>query len=104
MKSSNPSLSPQPVDSQENGVLKNLEDGKGESPSARITLPRPYRIENYLTDTARDIARKKAPGFDLYYLMRVYDEGINNGDRPAPDYPCSAFPAWCEAYMKGARQ
>lgn len=97
-------LTPQPgdVDKSANGVLKNMENGKGKSPPVNTPYRRPYRIENYLTDDARALARKKAPNFDLYYLMRVYDEGINKGERQAPDYPSSAFPRWCEEYEKGA--
>lgn len=63
--------------------------------------PSVFRVDVYLTDQARDEARREAPGWDLQYLMRIYDEGINSGKRESPRKPCAAFPMWCASYTKG---
>lgn len=69
----------------EGGVLK-LEDWKG--------------IEFYLTDRDRAAARKAAPDWDLYYLMRGYDnEFVPKHGKPK--LPGASFIAYCQRYTKG---
>lgn len=62
-----------------------------------------YKVDHLLNDQARLDAKAHAPGWDLYTLMRIYDEGINSGDREAPRYPNKAFPIWCKNYTKGKK-
>lgn len=58
-----------------------------------------FHIEPFLNDDAIMEARLKAPGWDIYALMRVYDEGIPT--RGIPKHPAKAFPVWCGKYTKG---
>jgi len=64
---------------------------------------KPFRIENFLSDADRERAKANAPGWDLQYLMRTYDEGINDGSRERPKKSAPAFIAWCKSYTKGKR-
>lgn len=58
-----------------------------------------FKIEPHLSDDDRMAAKQAAPGWDLYHLMRVYDEG--SAERGRPKYPAKAFIAWCASYTKG---
>lgn len=78
---------PLPPEPEKDGVFKNG-NGRGK-----------FKIEPYLDDNAIMEARLKAPGWDIYNLMRVYDEGVEN--RGPPKNPAKAFPAWCGNYTKG---
>ncbi|MCL4678894.1 MAG: hypothetical protein KJ017_09940 [Alphaproteobacteria bacterium] len=62
---------------------------------------KPYSIEVFLDDEALKKARTAAPGWDIYYLMTIYDQAIRKGIREPPDSPTKAFPAWCALYTKG---
>lgn len=62
-----------------------------------------FRIEQHLKDDELIDAKAAAPGWDLYHLMRVYDEGIASGKRSAPKKPGAAFLAWVPLYTKGKR-
>lgn len=79
------------------GVFK---DSGGEGGASR-PVGRPYRIEYHLSDEARTLAKKNAPGWEIHHLFSVYDEGIASGKRQIPDKPNFAFPAWCAKYTKG---
>ena len=61
---------------------------------------RPYSIQLYLSDSDLSEARKHAPKWDIYSLMRDYDRGINQGTREPPDYPAKAFIGWVKAKTK----
>lgn len=93
LKEKNSPLPPPPVDNSGGGVLKN-EGGK------RLT---PFRIEHLLSDAGLEAAKAAAPGWDVYVLMRTYDEGVNSGKREPPSHPDKAFPAWIPSYTKGKR-
>jgi hypothetical protein len=60
-----------------------------------------YNVEFYLDDDARIKARRAAPGWDIYRLMKIYNQGIKDGLRKPPDFPEKAFPVWCARYTKG---
>lgn len=60
-----------------------------------------YDIQGRLSDDDLLKARQNAPGWDIYHLMRVYDQGIADGTRTPPDRPGLAFAAWCAKYTKG---
>jgi len=62
-----------------------------------------FRIDDHLTDDARLHARKKAPGWDQQNLMKVYDQGIEDGKRERPKHPNAAFPVWCGKYTEGRK-
>lgn len=62
---------------------------------------RGFDIDLVLDDNGRKRAKQSAPGWDLHYLMDVYNSGIRDGERPMPDKPSAAFPAWCKKYTKG---
>lgn len=62
-----------------------------------------YRIENSLTEEGRDRARRAAPGWDLYHLMRIFDANVNVGGWDRPQKPDSAFAKFCQKYTKGKR-
>jgi len=67
-------------------------DGKGGSQGWK------GRIELHLKDGDIEAARKEAPGWDIYHLMRVYDEGV--ATRGAPSNPPAAFLGWLPSYTK----
>jgi hypothetical protein len=69
---------------------------------ARST-PQIFSIEKLLSDDGRDAARAKAPGWDLHFLMRIYDASVNTGNLQPPNSPDKAFAGWCKAYTKGKR-
>lgn len=75
---------PNPPRPEGEGVLKN---GKG------------YRVDHHLNDDGIAKARSVAKGWDIHYLMRVYDGGV--AERGIPNNPNKAFPAWCAKYTKG---
>lgn len=60
-----------------------------------------YNIDLYLNDTGRAFAKMNAPGWDMYGLIEIYNDGIRNGKREPPRNPNTAFPAWCKSYTKG---
>jgi len=72
------------------GVFKKSERG-GDSRSFDVTL--------LLSDSGFAAARKSAPGWDIYHLASIYNEGIQK--RGIPNNPDKAFPAWCLVYTKG---
>lgn len=60
-----------------------------------------FDIISELNDRGLDNAKLNAPGWDIYYLAEIYNEGVVSGKRRPPDYPNAAFPAWCKSYTKG---
>jgi uncharacterized protein YdaU (DUF1376 family) len=62
-----------------------------------------FDIMRILTDAELLDAKQAAPGWDVYYHARVYNEGVNSGTRERPKYPGKAFAAWCKAYRKGQK-
>lgn len=58
-----------------------------------------FDIRRFLTEKVIEAARKKAPGWDIYALAAIYNEGIEK--RGIPDKPGGAFIAWCGKYTKG---
>ncbi len=60
-----------------------------------------YNVEYHLNDTGRAYAKMNAPGWDMYELIKIYNEGIANGTREPPANANTAFPAWCTKYTKG---
>lgn len=72
---------------------------KTPSPSPAGAVGGVFRIDRWLTDDAREKAKRAAPGWDLHYLMDIYDAGVK--ERGPPDKPSLAFPAWCARYTKG---
>lgn len=60
-----------------------------------------FNIEYLLNDEGRAAAMVAAPGWDIHFLIRVYNEGVHTGKREAPRDPNKAFPAWCALYCKG---
>jgi uncharacterized protein YdaU (DUF1376 family) len=60
-----------------------------------------FNIEPFLSDDDRAAAKAAAPGWDLYFLIRTYDEG--SAGRGRPKYPGKAFVAWCASYTKGKK-
>lgn len=89
---------------EEQGVLKNgkeVEQNSKPPAKPQVKPKTEFRIEQHLDDKSRQQARKNASGWDIYYLMQVYDQGVNSGKRSAPTHPHLAFPAWCICYTKG---
>jgi uncharacterized protein YdaU (DUF1376 family) len=102
---------PEPSD-QGVGVFENGNGGVSAKPTRPVPVPttpqapapatsRVFKIEHKLTDDGLKAAKAAAPGWDLYHLMRIYDEGIASGKREAPRSPDKAFAAWCALYTKG---
>lgn len=72
----------------ENGSFKNFWEGGG-------------KTIDVLPEDALDDAKQNAPGWDIYHLASVYDDGIRSGLREAPRNVAKAFPGWCKSYTKG---
>lgn len=73
-----------------------LNFGKGEGGAAA-----PFNIDPHLSDDDRLKARQAAPGWDIYFLMRTYNESVSSGRLDKPRYPARHFVAWCASYTKG---
>jgi hypothetical protein len=58
-----------------------------------------FKIEHHLTDDELMEARQSARGWDIYALMRTYNEGVSR--RGIPKKPGKAFLAWIPLYTKG---
>lgn len=58
-----------------------------------------WRIGDFISERGLEKAKKNAPGWDIYHLMGIYDEGVEA--RGIPAKPDIAFPAWCAKYTKG---
>lgn len=71
-----------------NGVLKNLDLGKGS-----------YNILHHITDKDLGLAKVVSPSWDIYNLAGVYNHGVPK--RGIPKNPGKAFIAWCKAYTGG---
>lgn len=97
-----PSLEPRARDEQPAeddkgaGVLTSRSNGFGGKTPATG-----FKIERYLDDDALHAAKAVCPGWDIYHIMRIYDEGILGGKRAPPDFPAKAFLAWIPLYTKG---
>lgn len=72
------------------GGFKN-KNGKGEEP--------PFDIRYELSDSDIIAARAAAPGWDIYHLQGIYNEGV--AERGPPKHPGKAFIGWCGNYTKG---
>lgn len=87
-------------------ALKEVQCNSPEELSNKLLRENPvdnFRIENLLSDAGRDKARQKAPGWDLHFLMRLFDQKVLLGEFQKPNHPDRAFPAWCHSYTKGRR-
>lgn len=62
-----------------------------------------FSVMSLIDDRALQRAKDNAPGWDIYYLGRVYNEGVASGQRERPDNPSAAFPVWVKNYTKGKR-
>lgn len=78
-----------------------LPPAQSEPPSNGVFKNGGFKVERKLTHRGLEAAKSKAPGWDIYHLMQIYDEGIANGNRSPPDKADAAFPVWCEKYTKG---
>jgi len=58
-----------------------------------------FDIERLLDDKSRQAAKEKAPGWDLYYLIPIFNDWIKG--KSIPDNPAGAFINWCGTYTKG---
>lgn len=67
--------------------------------TSRVLNGKKWDVLSNLSEKALAKAKKNAPGWDIYYLARVYNEGVP--DRGVPDDPDLAFPGWCKKYTKG---
>lgn len=72
---------------------KNSEEKKGSA----------FKVENFLDDVAIKRVREVAPGWDIHWLMREYDERVNGGTFKRPDKPAGAFINWCKSFTKGKK-
>lgn len=60
-----------------------------------------FSIEKFLRDEDRASVRKAAPGWDIYFLFREFDERVNGGAFERPNKPFPAFLAWVKGFTKG---
>ena len=77
-----------------------LTPSKGAAKAAGVVLEVVWKgIDACLSDAHREAAKRAAPGWDMYHLMNVYDQGV--ATRGIPRIPAAAFIAWCANYTKG---
>ena len=62
---------------------------------------KPYDIEIYLLEDDLEELKKHAPKWDIYALMKEYNQRINDGKKDPPHYPQQAFLAWVKVKTKG---
>lgn len=55
-----------------------------------------------ISTTALAEAKRQGPGWDIYHLAKLYDDGIAAGKREPPRNWDKAFPGWVKTYTKGA--
>lgn len=60
-----------------------------------------FSIEKFLRDEDRASFRQSAPGWDIYFLMREFDDRVNSGTFERPKKPVGAFLAWVKSFTKG---
>lgn len=79
-----------------------------DSPIPFIETPIPIslglKVKNWdilrvISDKGLSKAKANAPGWDIYNLANVYNNGVT--ERGIPDKPDLAFSAWCAKYTKG---
>jgi len=70
----------------EEGVLENIEK-------------KVFKILDVISPEAIQRARQQAPCWDIKFLAKVYDDGVEQ--RGIPEKPDDAFPKWCKLYTKG---
>lgn len=58
-----------------------------------------FDIFDHLNDKALQLAKDSAKGWDIYNLIKVYNDGVAN--RGIPEKPAAAFIAWVRRYTKG---
>lgn len=82
---------PQAHAATDNDVFKKIDKGKkGE-----------FDVWFLLSDYGEQQAKAKAPGWDLLYLAKIYNQGVHSGKLQRPKNVNTAFPAWCKSYTKG---
>lgn len=59
-----------------------------------------FNILHILNDRGLAAAKEAAPGWDIYNLAEIYNEGVQTRGGP-PANPNAAFAAWCKSYTKG---
>jgi len=77
----------------------NNDNNKKNDNKTRADILCNFDIEKLLDDKSRQAAKQKAPGWDLYHLIPIFNEWVK-GKEP-PDNPAGAFIAWCGKYTKG---
>ena len=77
--------------------LNDFGDKKGDN------FERAFCTERLINDKAMQRAKENAPGWDIYHLMRTFDEMVNSGNFERPKSVNGAFPAWCKSFTKGKR-
>lgn len=98
---------PTPTDASADasGVLTSSEEGVGGSSFKPISSALPsnsgYDVLQHIRDTTYEAAKRNAPGWDFQNLIRIYNEGIRNGERTPAINANLAFPAWVLKYTKG---
>lgn len=78
------------------GVFKDLGEGDGADAPMGV-----FNIEHKLNDDDRAAAKQAAPGWDIHFLMRTYNDSVASGRIDRPRYPGRHFVAWCASYTKG---
>lgn len=77
---------------------KSVDNSAGLGSKSAGSVGSGFDIRKYLNDSALEAAKKNAPGWDIYYLINTYNEGVKG--RGIPDKPAGAFIAWCAKYSK----
>lgn len=92
-------LTPQPIPG---GDSKSSISGKEEHPAAPQAR---FDILHLISDDTHERAKRisRALNRDFYELAKLYNAGVREGKRPAPDKPDAAFMAWIPAYTKGKK-
>lgn len=60
-----------------------------------------FDILHHLDDQGLADAKAAAPGWDVYFHARTYNQVVNSGRFEVPRNPAKAFAAWCKSYRKG---
>lgn len=97
---------------QDKTVQDSIADRESLKPQNPIKPPLPpepqnqrFDIERLISDKTRERAKILLKGLnrDFFAHVQIYNSGVREGTRDAPDNPDGAFLAWIPAYTKGKR-
>lgn len=80
-----------------NDFDKNV-DNFSAKPRSPLISTRSWTVDNFLSEADKNAARRYAPGWDIYELIKIFNNYVGNNE--IPDHPAKAFLAWVPKFTK----